>query len=73
MSMDKFHVEIASVPDREELVGEIWVGEAQFAELRQEKGQIRVQLYAKADGGPWDLTYSELVRMLAETRSRLTE
>jgi len=66
-----FQIEITSVPDREELVAEIWVNHEQLAELRRDAGQIRVQLYARSDGRPWDVSYSSLLGALSKAQNRL--
>ena len=38
-------IELVSVPDRDDLVAEVWLGQYLLAELRQEGGHVRVQLY----------------------------
>ena len=43
--MNKFIVEISSVPDRENLVAEIWYNETLVAEINQEKEQLEIELY----------------------------
>ena len=72
----KFTVEIASVPDRDELVAEVWSGDQLLAELRVEAGVVRIQLYPPPDGPPdgaphWDVPYDELLAALQTARTRL--
>lgn len=55
-----FRIQIASPPDREELVAELWVGSEQIAELRKQAGTVRVQLYACSGAPWWDVDYEEL-------------
>jgi hypothetical protein len=43
--MSQFKIEIASVPDRENLVAEIWYSEVLIAEINQEKENLEIQLY----------------------------
>jgi predicted HTH domain antitoxin len=43
--MSKFIVEILSVPNRENLVAEIWHNETLVAEINQEKEQLEIELY----------------------------
>jgi hypothetical protein len=44
--MNNFKIEIASVPDREKVVAEIWFGESLIAELNQENDELGIQLYS---------------------------
>jgi hypothetical protein len=43
--MSKFIIEITSVPDRENLVVEIWYDENLIAEINQEKDDLEIDLY----------------------------
>lgn len=43
--MSKFKIEISSVPDRENLVAEIWHNEILFAEINQENENLEIELY----------------------------
>jgi hypothetical protein len=43
--MNKFKIEIASVPDREHLVAEIWHNEILIAEISQEDEKLEIELY----------------------------
>ena len=69
--MTIFTVDVASVPDRDELVVEIWCGDVQFAELRDEGGITRVQLYQRTTGQPWDVSLDELQAALQRAADRL--
>ena len=64
-------IELASVPDREELVAEIWLGTALIAEVRQEERMLRVQLYLSETGHPFDVPYEDLVASLMTAKARL--
>jgi len=63
--------EIASTPDREDLVAEIWIDQHLLAELRQEAGQVRIQIYARPDGRPWDVSHPDLLTALSGAEKRL--
>ena len=52
---------IASVPDREELVAELWSSESQVAELAQQDGQLTLQLYKPPSGKHWEFDFDEFV------------
>lgn len=43
--MNKFEVVIASVPDRENVVAEIWYDRKMLAEVSNEDGNVEVELY----------------------------
>ncbi len=43
--MSKFKIEIASVPDRENLVAEIWYNEILVAEINQETAKLEIEFY----------------------------
>jgi hypothetical protein len=66
-----YKVELTSVPDRDDLVVEIWVGDEQLAELRNEPSGVCVQLYPGAAGAPWDLSHDDFMAALKEARERL--
>lgn len=65
-------IELASVPDRDDLVAEIWLGTAQLAEVRQEEQALRVQLYPSENGRPFDLPLEDLVAALVMAKARLS-
>ncbi len=64
-------IERVSVPDRDDLVAEVRLGRALLAELRQEGGQVRVQLYPDSSGQPWDLPVADLCSALAKASAKL--
>ena len=43
--MEKFKIEITSVPDREELVAEIWYNEFLICEINQESEFLEIEFY----------------------------
>ena len=43
--MKKFKIEITSVPDRKNLVTEIWFGENLVAEVNHESDYLEIELY----------------------------
>jgi len=43
--MSEFKIEISSVPDRENLVAEIWHNELLIAEINQENEILEIELY----------------------------
>lgn len=69
-AQSRFTIEIASVPDRDYVVAEIWLEEGMFAELRYENG-FHLQLYATPGGEPWDFPYDEVIGMLQAAKEKL--
>ncbi|MBB4080020.1 hypothetical protein GGR28_002647 [Lewinella aquimaris] len=47
-------IEIASVPDRENLVAEIWAGDKMIAEITQED-EVEIQFFVKDEGAVYPL------------------
>lgn len=66
-----FEVELVSVPDRGDLVAEVWFGTHQVAELRRQERTLLVQLYLAPTGTGWEFVYVDFVGALEEARSRL--
>jgi hypothetical protein len=44
--MNTFTIEITSVPDKDNLVAEIWYGEILFAEINQENEELQIEIYS---------------------------
>jgi len=64
-------VTVASPPDREYLVSEVFFEGDQWAEVNQESGSLTVELYPRRDGQPWRLDFEEAVAALLEAKQRL--
>lgn len=64
---------VASVPDRETVVAEMWVNGEQCAEIRQEEGTLIVELYPRPNGAPWLISHAELLTALEEASRRLED
>jgi hypothetical protein len=70
----ELRVKIASVPDRENLVGELWQGDVMWAELSHERaGSLVLEIYPNGSGAPWAFDFEDLMRSLKEAQSRLLE
>jgi len=68
--MPNFSIEIASVPDRDEVVAELWFGSDQVAELSQDGGELTLQVFA-APSGHWEFAYEAFSDALGAMRARL--
>ncbi|MCP9751332.1 hypothetical protein [Ferruginibacter sp. HRS2-29] len=47
--MEKYTIEIASVPDREKVVAEIWYLNIMLAEINQENENLQIELFDSAE------------------------
>ena len=66
-----FAVELSSVPDRDGVVAEVWLGQVLLAQLHHEDGVVRVQFYPMPSGHIWELSYDDLIAALITARTRL--
>lgn len=67
-----FLVEITSVPDRDDLVAEIWFGKAMVAEVQRISGSdFRIDIYASESNEPWSFGLQKWIAALEEARLRL--
>jgi len=59
MNVDPFRILIASPPDRERLVAELYLEDEQVAEISQEViGKFLVEIFPKLSGRPWSFDLS---------------
>jgi hypothetical protein len=68
--MSKFKIEITSVPDRENLVAEIWFEDSLIAEVNQENDEAEIELY-HSESTTFNL--SEFLTVLETARNKLIE
>jgi hypothetical protein len=66
-----WRIALASLPDREKLVAEIFFGTEQWAEISQEKQALEVEFYARSDGQPWRIPLQTAVEALQDAERRL--
>ena len=67
-----FSIEIASVPDRDGVVAEIWWDDSQVAELRRSgEGDLLIEVYAPPSGGAWSFALSAFLDALNAAQNRL--
>jgi hypothetical protein len=67
----KTEILITSPPDRQRIVAEIWCDDDQLAEVNDESGYARVEIYPRVDGEPWVLPYDELLELLKHAKTEL--
>jgi hypothetical protein len=69
--MEKFRVNIASLPDRERLVSEIFLGDTQVAEINQEGDHPRLEIYPRPEGGAWDFDLDSFLETVVAAKQAL--
>jgi len=63
---------ISSLPDRENVVFEIWCGHRQFAEVSSEPGRpLEIEVYSPGQGEKWSFELHELMLVLSESVKNL--
>jgi hypothetical protein len=66
-------VEIASVPDREALVAEIWDNDRMIAEINRERDdQLTLEFYGSKDGVAARVPLNEFVAAVIAAKERLS-
>ena len=67
----KWRINVASSPDREYLVAEIFFGDTQWAEINQESQVLEVEFYPRPDGMPWRIPLRNAIAALGAAESEL--
>lgn len=70
--MEEFRVTVASLPDREELVAEIFYDHEQWVEITQEPGQERpiIQFYSPSVKEYWEFSLEDALEALELARKK---
>jgi len=66
-----WRITIASPPDREHLVAEIFFGNQQWDEIDQESQALIVEFYPRSDPEPWRISFDDALSALHEARGLL--
>ena len=66
-----WRITIASPPDRDKLVAEIFFGNQQWAEINQEKGVLEAEFYSRSDGQSWRIALPDAYAALQEAERLL--
>ena len=70
--MTTITITIASVPDRDNLVAELWVGDQQLGEVSKDAAnEFQIELYPAPTGAPWKFRVGDLSAALIEAEARL--
>ena len=69
--MEHFRIIIASLPDRERVVAEIWYDNIQWIEISQETDQLIIEFYSYPMKKYWEFSYNETYKYLKRARNKL--
>lgn len=68
-----FTIEIVSVPDRDDVVAEVWWGNDMVAEMRRaENGEFLLDIYPMESHAPWSFELNRWLTALAEAQQKLS-
>ena len=68
--MKNLTIEIASPPDRENLVAEIWLGGQMIAEINQENSSLELEIFTD-EKRKLKLNYDDFVETLKKAKEKL--
>lgn len=71
--MEKFRINIASPPDREYLVAEIFYDNMYWAEISQETGELVVQFYEYPKQKYWEFSFDDAFEVLQQAKEHLLD
>ncbi len=71
--MKNFRITVNSLPDRENLVAEIYYKHYQFAEISRETGEITIQFYPHPQKKYWEFSLPEIQKIIEEAKTKLIE
>lgn len=69
--MQKFRITIASLPDREEVVAEVFYDNVQWAEISQESDELLIQFYPHPRKEYWEFPAEEALQALQQAKDKL--
>ena len=67
----KMEIKIASLPDRENLVAELWYDKVQWCEISQELNELILEIYPSLTGKPWTFQFEEALEFLQRAERRM--
>lgn len=71
--MKQFEITIASLPDRESLVAEIFYDDVQWVEISQEKEEIVIQFYSHPQKKFWEFPLDMALQALEEAKKKFID
>jgi hypothetical protein len=68
--MNDYRIVIASLPDKEELVAEIYYKHEQWVEISNESGTPMIVFFKKRDGSDWEFEMDKALEALETAKKR---
>ena len=69
--MDKFEIVIASLPNKERLVAEIYYDNMYWVQISQEQEEMVIQFYPHPNEKYWEFPYEKALETLLEAKKML--
>jgi hypothetical protein len=69
--MEKFRITIGSLPDKEQLVADIFYDNVQWAEVTQETDELIVHFYSHPRQKYWEFNLENALEILAKAKKQL--
>jgi hypothetical protein len=69
--MENFRITVNSLPDRENLVAEIYYRHYQVAEISQETNKLIIQIYSYKDNDCWEFSLEKFQKVIEEAKQKL--
>jgi hypothetical protein len=72
----KITVQIASVPDRNNLVAELWCEDEQWGEISQETENTILEIYPRNNGKNdkiWSFDLTDIIEKLTDAQKRISQ
>lgn len=73
MNKNNFRITVISLPDRENIVSEIFYKGEQWVEISQETGELLIQFYNSNKGDHWEFSFDEAFNVLEKAKKRLLQ
>jgi len=64
----KFEITIASVPDRDLPIVELWYQKVQWAEISLQRGKTVVELYNNPSGQAWQFEFNSFLNQILKAQ-----
>ncbi len=71
--MNNWKIQLASLPDKRNLVAEIWYADELWAEISHEEDAPWLEIYPRRGGESWHFDLDQAIKMLAKAKQRLAD
>ena len=69
--MNDLSITIASVPDRENVVAELWYKNQLWGELSYENNEFQLEIYPSSRGDAWNFNYEKVLQSIIDAKEKL--